>query len=438
MSGNYIHVLDRLVNTPLLITSEKLDVITSAVSLRLLADARLDSYELTPQNAVREAPVPAIAVIPVYGSLVNKNGAGASGMTSYQRIKSQINSAMSDGIKHIVFDVSSPGGEAAGAFPLADYISSLPSKGISTYGFTDSQAASGGYIIFAACQYTFATDIADIGSIGAVMSLVDVTEADKQDGIKYTILRSKEAKAAYNPHEKLTDKVTKQLVAKLETLDTKFNNTMVSFRNGKLTMETITDLAGQTVDATTGLSLGLVDNIVTGIEDVFDFALSSKPVTVTNSEVLPTDVSKTKTNEVTKMSDANIAEKLIALQSEVESLKASQTLEVAKAKQEERNRCVGVITSGATFNVSSEMVTKAITKGWSLDMVADMFTELAEKADVTTAVTVAASPVSSADSIAISDLQKLASSSNEAEKVIAGGALSVDDVVKAMAAFGGN
>jgi ClpP class serine protease len=436
MSGNYIHVLDRLVNTPLLITSDKLDVITSAVSLRLLSDARLDSYEATPQNAVRDTPAPQIAVIPVYGSLVNKNGAGASGMTSYQRIKSQINSSMAEGIKHIVFDVSSPGGEAAGAFPLSDYIASLPSKGISTYGFTDSQAASGGYIIFAACQHTFATDIADIGSIGAVMTLVDVTEADKQDGIKYTILRSKEAKAGYNPHEALTDKVTKQLISKLDTLDTKFNNAMVTARNGKLSMETITNLAGQTVDATAGLPLGLVDNIVTGIEDVFSFALSNKPITVPNSGVLPTDIS-TKNNGVTKMSDANIAEKLVALQSEVESLKASQTLEVAKAKQEERNRCVGVITSGATFGVSPEMVTKAITKGWSLDMVADMFTELAEKEDTATAIKAGAAPVTSADASMLVELQKLASASSEPEKVIAGGQLSVDDVVKAMAEMGG-
>jgi Periplasmic serine proteases (ClpP class) len=399
--SNYIHVLDRLVNTPLLITSEKLDVITSAVSLRLLADAKLDSYEVTPQNAVREAPIPQIAVIPVYGSLVNKNGAGASGMTSYQRIKSQINSALSDGIKHIVFDVSSPGGEAAGAFPLSDYIQSLPSKGVSTYGFTDSQAASGGYIIFASCQHTFATDIADIGSIGAVMTLVDVTEADKQDGIKYTILRSKEDKAGYNPHEKLTDKVTKQLLSKLETLDTKFNNAMVASRKNKLTMQTITDLGGQTVDATAGLSLGLVDNIVVGIEDVFTFALST---TQSYSEVLPTDVSTKPNKEVKQMSEANLAEKLVALQTEVESLRASQTLEVAKAKQEERNRCVGVITSGATFNVSSEMVTKAITKGWSLDMVADMFTELAEKADTDTAVKAGAAPVASADAAIAAEL----------------------------------
>lgn len=399
--SNYIHVLDRLVNTPLLITSEKLDIITSAVSLRLLADARLDSYEVTPQTTVREAPVPQIAVIPVYGSLVNKNGAGASGMTSYQRIKSQINSAMSDGIKHIVFDVSSPGGEAAGAFPLSDYIQSLPSKGISTYGFTDSQAASGGYIILASCQHIFATDIADIGSIGAVMTLVDVTEADKQDGIKYTILRSKEDKAGYNPHEKLTDKVTKQLLSKLEILDAKFNNAMVAARNGKLSLETITDLAGQTVDATAGLPLGLVDHIVTGIEDVFTFALQS---TQFHSEVLPTDVSAKPNKEVKQMSDANLAEKLVALQTEVESLRASQTLEIAKAKQEERNRCVGVITSGATFNVSADMVTKAITKGWSLDMVADMFTELAEKADNETAIKTGAAPVASADATIAAEL----------------------------------
>jgi len=155
-----------------------------------------------------------------------------------------------------------------------------------------------------------------------------------------------------------------------------------------------------------------------------------------SGEVLPPDVNVKQPKEEMKMSDAT-AEKLVALQSEVDALKESRTLDIAKAVQAERTRCEKILSSASTFNIKNETAAKAITKGWSLDMVADMFTELAEKADNETAVKTGAAPLASADTIKLAELQKLASASNEPEKVIAGGQLSVDDVVKAMAEMGG-
>lgn len=396
---NYPHVLTRLINTPMLITAEKLDILTSSVSLKLLANESIDRSQPTPENQ----PVSTdrrIAVVPVYGSLVNKNGAGSSGMTSYQNTKTRALQAVQEGIKHIVFDVSSPGGEAAGAFPLADFINTLPAKyGVQTYGFTDSQAASGGYIILGAAQKVFATDIADVGSIGAVMSLVDVTEMDKADGIKYTILRSKDEKAAYNPHEVLSDKVVKDLQAKLQIIDDKFNSSMVKYRNGKLTMATITDLAGKTITGTEALSLGLVDSVVTGIEDVFSEILSGATPASKASNVI--------TTRSTTMSEVTL-EKFVALQDELAAVKESSTLEVAKAVKAERNRCTKIMESASTFNVSSETVVKAVSKGWALDMVADYFSDLAEAKDAQSAVQTGASDLASADALQKAALAKAA------------------------------
>jgi ClpP class serine protease len=384
----YSHILTRLINTPLLITADKLEILTSEVGLKLLAGNTIDRSVATPDNPTTASPV-SIGVIPVYGSLVNKNGAGSSGVTSYQGTKASILEAVNSGIKHLVFDVSSPGGEAAGAFPLADFINKLPAKyGIQTYGFTDSQAASGGYIILGACQQVFATDIADVGSIGAVMSLVDVTKMDAEEGIKYTILRSKEDKAAYNPHEVASEKVIQDLQAKLQVLDTKFNTSMVKYRNGKLSIETVMNLAGKTVTATEGVSLGLVDSIVTSIEDVFSEILVNKPV----------DKAMNINHRSTTMSEVTL-ETFVALQAENTSLKEAQSLAVATAVQNERLRCANIMSSGTTFAVSSEMVVKAISKGWALEMVADCFSELATKNDADTAIATGASSLTSADAV---------------------------------------
>ena len=433
---NYSHILTRLINTPMLITAEKLDILTSSVSLKLLAGDSIDRSVSTPEN-IPPTSDKQIAVIPVYGSLVNKNGAGSSGMTSYQNTKSMAMGAVSAGIKHIVFDVSSPGGEAAGAFPLADFINTLPEKyGVSTYGFTDSQAASGGYIILGATQKVFATDIADVGSIGAVMSLVDVTEMDKEDGIKYTVLRSKDSKAAYNPHEKLSDKVVADFQAKLQIIDTKFNESMVKYRNGELTMETITSLAGKTVTGVEGLSLGLVDSIVTGIEDVFsEIAAGGMP------KKMPTDMPvnmprsnvSNLNNRSTKMSEVTL-EKFVALQDELAAVKESSTLEVAKAVKAERNRGTKIMESASTFNVSSETVVKAVSKGWGLDMVADYFSDLAEAKDANSAIQTGAGEVTSADALQKAALAKASVEANTFDQEIGTG---LDMLAKSETLFGG-
>ena len=60
-----------------------------------------------------------------------------------------------------------------------------------------------------------------------VMGINDVTEADKKEGISYTILRSKESKASYNPHEPLSSTVKTELLDKLITVDNKFNKTLL-------------------------------------------------------------------------------------------------------------------------------------------------------------------------------------------------------------------
>lgn len=427
----YPHILTRLINTPLLITADKLEILTSDVSLKLLSGDGIDRSTPTPDNTVKAAPEATIGIIPVYGSLVNKNGAGSSGMTSYQNTKSNVIEAINSGVKHLVFDVSSPGGEAAGAFPLADFINSLPEKyGVSTYGFTDSQAASGGYIILGATQKVFATDIADVGSIGAVMSLVDVTKMDAADGVKYTILRSKEDKASYNPHEVVSDKVIKDLQGKLQVLDNKFNTSMVKYRNGKLTMETIMNLAGKTVSATEGVTLGLVDNVVVGIEDVFSEILAiSKPA---NKAINDSN------NRSTTMSEVTL-EAFVALQAENASLKDANKLAIATAVKAETDRCSKILESAKTFGVKADTAIKAVSKGWSLDVVADYFSDVAEKSDEETAITTGASNIDSANAITKSSLYDLANAQTKAdEQTLAGGALSMGDLMAAMAELGEN
>jgi len=123
--AKYLHVLDRLINTPLAISSAKMEVLTSNVILKILSGESIDNSSPTPE----EEPIAIedrIAIITIAGSMANKNCVGSSGMTTYTSIKTQIKEAIAEGVTDIIFDISSPGGEVGGLFPLTDYIATLP------------------------------------------------------------------------------------------------------------------------------------------------------------------------------------------------------------------------------------------------------------------------------------------------------------------------
>lgn len=418
---SYTHILSRLINTPLLITEDKLNILTSEISLKLLSNIAIDSSVPTPIN---EKPVidNRIGIIKVYGSMVNKNGAGMSGSTSYENIRSDINSLIKEKVNTIIFDISTPGGEASGIWSLAEYINKLPLVNkINTIAFTDSSATSGGYILAAACKKIYVTDIADVASIGAVMTLVDMSEADKQDGIKYTILRSKEDKAAYNPHEEMSNKVKQTMLDKLMVIDNKFNETILKFRPN-LSLNTLTNLKGNSISGQEAYALGLVDKIVSSIEDVI------------TEVVTPTNVVQSTKKEVISM---QLEDKYTELLAQYETLKASSSIDVAKAVKEERMRVQKVIEAGKTFNVSEQTVSNAISKGYSLDMVSDIFSDIAEARGASTAIITTTSSIGSADTNMKEELGKLAATQAEIEEnVLGNGLFSMKDLVNAMSELG--
>jgi len=355
----YGRLLTRLYNTPLAIAQSKLDVLTSEVTLKLLAGENLSSVSGPDrQDAPQET-----SVIKVFDSLVSKNGGGDSGSTSYESITRQINSAISQGSTSLTFYIDSPGGEVNGLFGLAAFIASLPSKGIETTAVTDGSATSAAYVIASACQTVLATENSIVGSIGVIMTLINVTEADKKAGIQYTILRSKEDKALINPHEDLPSKAIEDATKMLGVLDNIMNKT-VSTNRPALTMDTIMSLAGGTVLAEEALSLGLIDGIVSSIDEVTNPKTTSKPLLTTNIG--------------TTMNLEEALAKNIQLSSELEALKASTTLEVAKAKQAEQTRVLGILDAAATFKLSAELATKRIKAGASIEDTVEMFEGIKE------------------------------------------------------------
>ena len=131
-----------------------------------------------------------IATISIQGLLTNgmpKIYEKMGLITSYETIKSEIESAILAGAQAIQFNINSGGGSVNGAIELSRYISRLT---IPTASMVTSCACSAAYMIACATNYIEATETAQIGNIGAIMTWDDYTKYDQQMGI--------EEKAIYN------------------------------------------------------------------------------------------------------------------------------------------------------------------------------------------------------------------------------------------------
>lgn len=382
--ASYSHLIPRIINTPLAITAEKLSIITEEVAIKLLVGQEIDKSSPS-VDGFSDDKRKTVSIIQVKGSTVAKSGAGASGITSYERIQNSIKDCVAAGETSILLHIHSEGGETAGLFPLTDYINSLSSQGVTVYGFTDTYALSAGYALLASCQKVFATRVADVGSIGVIASLVDISKKNELEGKSYTIIRSKPDKAVVSSVEPTSNKMLAVLQQKVDQMDSEFDSNMIKYRGKSLSEETIVSLKGKSIPAFEAVEIGLVDKIVLGIDEVLDLMDSEanegsvQPETNTNTSLY---------NEEIKMADTSndVAAKLVALESELTTLKGSQNLAITKAVEEERQRNLKILDAGKTFGVSQDLVLKAIEKGYSLDMVSDMFSTLKASADSASAI----------------------------------------------------
>lgn len=332
----YLRLLSRLEGACLLISEDKLRLITEKVTLPLFL-GETEQIEKLPANSLRiprdrntmsvSQGQQKLGVIEVFDSLVSKDASAASGMTSYQDIAMQIDRAVEFGYTQLVFNLDSPGGEAAGLFSLTDKIRKLSSQGIRTIGYADGMATSAGYAILAACSEVYATETTILGSIAALMVHVDVSEKDKTEGKTYTIFRSKTEKALGDSHSPLTEQAVNKITTLLDTMDTAFNNDILKSRG--ISIDQIKSMKGSEFMAEKALEMKLIDKIVSGFDETLLLASSYKP---------------TQNPKGGRMTLEEAEAKIVAL--EVEKDAFEETISDLNTKLEAAQ---GVISAGASF-----------------------------------------------------------------------------------------
>jgi signal peptide peptidase SppA len=204
------HLATRIFDTPLLIAPQKLEVILAALAPRLGIEAPPVSAAISVERASRkpyEVTPDGIAIIPVEGTLVHKTrGIDAlSGLRSYVDIQQEIEDAATDPtIKGILLEIDSPGGEVAGAFDVADTVySARATKPL--VAVANNDAFSAAYLLASAAQRIYVSRTSGVGSVGVIVSHLDVSGNDEKMGYHYTIVSAGARKADFNPHAPLSE-----------------------------------------------------------------------------------------------------------------------------------------------------------------------------------------------------------------------------------------
>lgn len=278
-----IHIADRVLNRPLLVTRDKAQVILSVLAGRIGVNApemsrfegsNWDGAEWKPYKVTREG----VGIVSITGSLVNRGAwIGAnSGLTSYEGIQHQLKKALEDDAVHaVILDLHSPGGEAVGAFETAEAVRKLAATK-RTVAVVNGMAASAAYAIASGAAEIVTTETGVSGSIGVVLLHADFSRQLDREGITPTLIFAGEHKVDGNPFEPLPKNVRTDLEAEVNAFYDLFIRTVALGRGGRLTAEMARATQARTFIGQQAVGAGLADRVGT-FEDVLA-ELSRDPV----------------------------------------------------------------------------------------------------------------------------------------------------------------
>jgi capsid assembly protease len=234
------HLAARVFGVPLMVQIDKLMVILDAIGPRIGIREHVaveglpvvvtrpapddeDEQDDTPMMSGRK-PYPVspdgIAVISISGTLVKKASwmDAESGLQSYETIRTMLADARDDpGIRGVLLDVDSPGGEVGGLFDLADEVYAVREQK-PCYAIANDEAFSAAYALASSAQRLFVTRTGGVGSIGVIAVHMDQSGWDEKMGRKYTAIYAGARKNDFSTHQPLSDDARANLQGEVDRL----------------------------------------------------------------------------------------------------------------------------------------------------------------------------------------------------------------------------
>jgi signal peptide peptidase SppA len=166
-------------------------------------------------------------------------------------------------VTRIAFQVSSPGGTVTGVEELANKVRNIAKP---TMAYTDSEMASAAYWVASAADKVVASPSSTVGSIGVYMTVADMTEMAKAQGIKMVVIKSGKFKGAGIPGTSLSDEQIANLQDSVDAIHADFKASVLQTRK----LVKAEDMEGQVFSGKQAAQRGLV----TGLADSFNEAVA--------------------------------------------------------------------------------------------------------------------------------------------------------------------
>jgi len=172
-------------------------------------------------------------------------------------VEELIDDAIEDGVKGLIFDIDSPGGAVVPSKEIGDYVKRIE---VPTVALVKGYAASGAYWIASACDKIVANEYSMVGSIGVILSHVEISKLAERYGINYDGVHSGQYKDLGNMFRPFSEDERRILQEELDAVHDGFIQTIS--RNRNLDEEKVRAVAnGLTYHGNKALELGLVDKI---------------------------------------------------------------------------------------------------------------------------------------------------------------------------------
>lgn len=342
-------------NTPLYITEDSLAPITNYLSdpertLKLMQFEKENSIEdTTPlmrsdfdrdedyRKYVLESkginPETMVGTIDIKGTLVNRAGQTQAcvELTSYERIKSQFQAQVNEGVKTVVMQIDSGGGEAYRLFGSAKAVRKIADDNdVKIIAYSDGATCSAAFGWASIADEIIANPNARVGSVGVVIQLYNDSKYLEKLGVERSFVYAGKNKIPFDKAGAFTDDFISSLQESVDKSYTQFTNFIATNRN--MSVDDVVNTNAKVFDAEEAMKVGFVDKIME-IEEFEEYLNNSDNLTnVNRTPYLNFNTSETgknmKTVEqlTTELDDANatIESKDKELNTLTESLTAEQ------------------------------------------------------------------------------------------------------------------
>jgi ClpP class serine protease len=285
---SYPQIASRLFNRPLLMPPQRLSPLLSVLGPRLgfdgvmvdgvrrplsslaaqaagAADAGLDLAG-GPQSAPEAyGPYPVeegVAIIEITGTLVNRGKwiGEDCGMTSYEGLAQQVGTAGVDpGVRGILLDIASGGGEAAGCEAMANLIARVAAVK-PVWAAVGDEALSAGYWLASAAGMICLPQLAEVGSVGVWCLHMDQSRAIDKQGITPSLIFAGDHKVDGHPFAALDEAVRADWQVSVDHTRRVFAEAVGRYR--EISVEAVLATEARCLTGTAAIQAGLADVIM--------------------------------------------------------------------------------------------------------------------------------------------------------------------------------